>query len=162
MQTSHIPNALCYRILFFHLWWTPTVQSKQSDMVQPSCFPSPLSYFQHYLSLRASAFAKRSMAMTSRQPRPDICSANSGGNLKPSCPLDLTECRAGHSSSEWVSFGLQSYGKWRGATNCHHTLTSHSFSFQLTIKYNFSDLESTEAGLSKGHLPTCQGRRSPL
>lgn len=27
MQSSHIPNALCYRILFFHLWWTPRFKS---------------------------------------------------------------------------------------------------------------------------------------
>lgn len=31
MLSCHIPNALCYRIFFFHLWWTPRLQSKQSD-----------------------------------------------------------------------------------------------------------------------------------
>lgn len=45
MLSSHIPNVLCYRILFFHLWWTPRVQSKQSDMVKLAPSPSPLSYF---------------------------------------------------------------------------------------------------------------------
>lgn len=41
MQSSHIPNALRYRILFFHLWWTPRFKSKHHDAVQLSRFPSP-------------------------------------------------------------------------------------------------------------------------
>ncbi len=117
MQSCHIPNVLCYRILFFHLWWTPRVQSKQSDMVQLSlslhillALPKPSNFSpcqkKHGFDISAA---------------PDICSANLGGNLKPSCPADQTECRAGCSSRSEVWLGyVRSYGAWKGATNWHY------------------------------------------
>lgn len=77
MQSSHIPNVLCYRILFFHLWWTPRVQSKQSDMVQLSFSLSPLILWALPKPSNISPCQKKHGFDISAAP--DICSANSEG-----------------------------------------------------------------------------------
>lgn len=103
---------------FFHLWWTPWVQSKQSDMVQLSLSLSPLILLALPKPSNISPCQKKHGFDISAAP--DICSANSGGNLKPSCPADQTECRAGCSGRSEVWLGCaRSYGAWRGATNWH-------------------------------------------
>lgn len=66
-QSSHIPNVLCYRIPFSSICGGPPESSLNNLIWHDSRSPSPLSYFQHYLSPPTSALAKRSMALTSQQ-----------------------------------------------------------------------------------------------
>lgn len=127
MQSSHIPNVLCYRILFFHLWWTPRFKSKQYDMGQLLSSRSPLSYFRHYLSLPTWDRAKRSMALTSAALH--ICSANldGGGDFELLCELwSMESC---------YKLTVQLYSP-------SFMLCCYSFTLQLTTKYNCSDLEA--------------------
>lgn len=134
MQSSHIPNVLCYRILFFHLWWTPRFKSKQYDMVQLLSSRSPLSYFRHYLSLPTSDLAKRSMALTSAALH--ICSANlegGGGSAVNQADFELL-CEL-WSMESCYKLALQLYSP-------SFMLRCYSFTLQLTIKYNCSDLEA--------------------
>lgn len=74
----------CYRIIFFHLKWTPRVQSKQSDMVQLArlLFLSPLILL---------AWPKPSTAGQKKHgidilAALEICSTTSGGQPKTFLP----------------------------------------------------------------------------
>lgn len=168
MKSAHIPNVLCYRILFFHLCWTPRVQSKQSGMVQLSSFPSPLSYFQHYLRLSTLVFAKRSMALWHLSGYTHFFHKLRGeGNLKPSCAVDQTDCRV-WCRSKWVLVWVwaESLGLQRSLNLICPPLILNSLSFSPFVNKIqpqwFRAVLSTEAGLSKGHLPTCQDTGSGL
>lgn len=132
--------------------------------------PSPLSYFEHYLSLRTSALAKRSMALTSQQLQTFVPQTRRG-QPKTFLPSRPDRVQGWVQQPEW-GLAWVCEELW-GVEGCYKltlhlgppslTLGSHSFSLQLTIKYNFSDLKAAlrvHRGLSKGHLPTCQDLHS--
>lgn len=82
MQSSHIPNVLCCRIILPFVV-DPPFQSKQYDIIHST---SPLSYFLHYLSCPTEDLPTEAPLWHLSSPL-CICFVGSRGNLKPShCP----------------------------------------------------------------------------